>query len=116
MRPVSKFLKMTIGRPSQFWLGLALTAVTALPAAAALPDYASVTKLGGDTTFISDDPTVTAYKNPAANLGDADVERHRRGDVFFEHLAHAWWIPRGVQSPIVVFGAERVEQHSTSRQ
>lgn len=47
-------------------------------------DYVHSVKSGGDTTVFFQGESVQAFRNPAANLTEAEIELHLKGDALFE--------------------------------
>lgn len=67
------------------WIFLCLTMIFKMSLAAAEDlDYVQATKLGGETTVFFKGQSTQAFKNPAANLSEAEVRRHLNGDALFE--------------------------------
>jgi CxxC motif-containing protein (DUF1111 family) len=62
-----------------------LSSLLSLAVQAAVPDdFATVVRLGGETTLILRAPSALAFRNPAQNLPDDLVEKHLEGDRLFE--------------------------------
>jgi CxxC motif-containing protein (DUF1111 family) len=48
------------------------------------PAWSNVVLLGGETTYISENPTAQAFRNPIANMPEAKMELHAHGDRLFD--------------------------------
>lgn len=65
------------------WMALSIVCVSTAVANIDM-DYIHAVQSGGETTVIFKGESVQAFRNPAANLSEAEIRRHFAGDLLFE--------------------------------